>query len=398
MNLDNLILRFETIREPISTNELERRWKETRKLMCERSLDVLFIQSQGRYFGGYVRWFIDFPSELYPNTVIFPLEGGMTLITHGSPPLIRPPLWAVEGVDERINVLIVPTVSYFNAVDAEKVVEYVRAKKAKRIGIVGIGTMYASFYKCITQKLSELEIVDATDMIDEIKAVKSEEELRLIQKSATIQDLAMEFAIETVKPGKREVEIMSEIQHAIIDMGSEEQLIRVGSAPPGKAASHQLQHFQNRKVKPGDYILIMIEASGPGGYYTEIGRMIVLGKVPKELEDAWNVAKEVQKLTLKKIAPGANLQEIWSTHREFLKSQGYIPESRIYAHGQGYDIMERPLIRPEETMKLKAGMNLAIHPTAAKENVYAWICENYIVTKTGVSYSLHKTPQEIFCI
>jgi Xaa-Pro aminopeptidase len=49
-------------------------------------------------------------------------------------------------------------------------------------------------------------------------------------------------------------------------------------------------------------------------------------------------------------------------------------------------------------MKLQAGMNITVHPTVGSDRVWVWVCDNYLVTKTGVSECLHKTPKEIIRI
>jgi len=48
-------------------------------------------------------------------------------------------------------------------------------------------------------------------------------------------------------------------------------------------------------------------------------------------------------------------------------------------------------------MKIKEGMNIAVHPVVATPKATAILCDNYMVTKTGVSECLHKIPKEIFC-
>ncbi len=55
-------------------------------------------------------------------------------------------------------------------------------------------------------------------------------------------------------------------------------------------------------------------------------------------------------------------RDVAAAHDEFMTARGYGKEKRLYAHGQGYDLVERPLIREDETMALAAGMNLAVHP------------------------------------
>ena len=45
-----------------------------------------------------------------------------------------------------------------------------------------------------------------------------------------------------------------------------------------------------------------------------------------------------------------------------MRARSLPPELRLYCHGQGYDLVERPLIRADETLTLEAGMNIAVHP------------------------------------
>jgi hypothetical protein len=71
--------RSSAIRDPISTAELERRWRATRAAMGERNLDALVLQSSEDWMGGYTRWFTDTPAiNAYPRSVIFPRDGLMT--------------------------------------------------------------------------------------------------------------------------------------------------------------------------------------------------------------------------------------------------------------------------------------------------------------------------------
>jgi Xaa-Pro aminopeptidase len=60
--------------------------------------------------------------------------------------------------------------------------------------------------------------------------------------------------------------------------------------------------------------------------------------------------------------------------------------------------VERPSFDPNETMKIEAGMNIAVHPSVVSEKAFAFVCENYIVSESGVQECLHKTPQKIFVI
>ena len=63
---------------------------------------------------------------------------------------------------------------------------------------------------------------------------------------------------------------------------------------------------------------------------------------------------------------------------------------------RGADMVERPLIRHDETMRLKANMSLAVHPGYENAGLFAVICDNYIIEETGPSACLHQTEKRVF--
>ena len=108
------------------------------------------------------------------------------------------------------------------------------------------------------------------------------------------------------------------------------------------------------------------------------------------------MAKMAQMFTVDLIQPGVSPKYLFDANNDFLRSKGYAEETRIYAHGQGYDMVERPGMVAEETMKIQPRMFLAIHPAAVSGQLRAGICDNFLITETGEVERLHKTPQQIF--
>jgi Xaa-Pro aminopeptidase len=391
----------EIITESISTRELERRWKAVRERMKEERIDILVMQNDHEWTGGYVKWFTDIPARNGSSlTVIFPVDDEMTTITCGGKPPgdLGPPAWTMRGVKRRLTTPFFRSLIYSATYDAELAIEALRANKGGKIGIVGKGSMSAAFYECLRKGLPDMTFVEATDLVDPIKAVKSEEEIALIRKTVALQDAAMEYAKKVIRPGRRDFEIVADIIHRVTELGSEEQLVMGGSGPLGRPVPMQRRHFQNRMVGERDQFTLMVEVNGPGGMYAEIARVFFVGKVPAELQEAYLLGKEAQKVTLNLLKPGADPGEIWRANNEFLVKKGQLPETRLYAHGQGYDLVERPAIRDDEPMKLKAGMNITVHPIIGSDRVWVFVCDNYLITGSGVSECLHKTPQEIFSV
>lgn len=382
----------------ISTQELERRWTAVREKMKEERIDFLVMQNDNEWLGGYVKWFTDIPARNgYPLTVIFPVDDEMTTITCGGKPPgdLGPPAWTLRGVKKRLTAPYFRSLKYSNTYDAELAVDTLKVNQKAKIGIVAKGSMSAMFYEYLIKNLPGATFVDFTDAVDQIKAIKSDEEIGLIKKTAALQDEAIEYAKTVIRPGRKDFEIIADIVHKVTLLGSEEQLVIGGSGPLGKPVPMQKRHFQNRMVREGDQFTLMIEVNGPGGMYAEIGRVFFLGKAPSELKEAFELCKETQKVTLRLLKPGADPGDIWRANNEFLVKMGQLPETRLFAHGQGYDLVERPAIRDDEPMELQARMNITVHPVIGSDTIWVWVCDNYLITETGIQ-PLHKSPQEIF--
>jgi len=70
-------------------------------------------------------------------------------------------------------------------------------------------------------------------------------------------------------------------------------------------------------------------------------------------------------------------------------------EARLYCHGQGYDLVERPLVRSDEPMTIEKDMNIVVHPTYIHAGYLNWLCDNYLIGGNGPGDRLHQFPEEI---
>ncbi len=385
----------------VSERELERRWAAVRAAMKEKSLDVLVMQDTNEWLGGYVKWFTDVSARNgYPMTVLFPVDDLMTTVTSGGRPPgdMGPPAWQFRGVKERLSAPYFPSINYSTTYDADLLIDALKKSKKGKIGMVGQGRISYAFYDYLMRRMPEATFINATDLVDEIKAVKSAEEIELIKKTCALQDEVMTYAKTIVRPGRKVFEIVADVIHKATLLGSEEQLVLAGSGPLGRPATYQKRQHQNRTLKENEAFTLLIEVNGPGGMYAELGRIFFTGNVPAELSDAYRLCCEAQQVSLKLLKPGADTKTIWDANNEFLVGRSKVPETRLYAHGQGYDLVERPAIRDDEPMRLRANMNIVVHPAIGSDRLWVSVCDNYLVTESGASPRLHSLPQEIFSV
>lgn len=383
----------------ISRAELERRWASVRREMESQGIDVLVMQNSNEHNGGYVRWFTDVAARHgVPITVVFPRVGRMIVVTSG--PRGGRQMPADDGSDLFRGVAAVLTGPYGTAecttdeIDGRLAAGAIADHPHATIGIIGQGAIRWSFGECLRRSLPDSAFVNVSAMVDGIKAVKSAEEISLIERSAALQDEVWAEVLNIVKPGMREVDVASHAFAHAQRLGSTDGLILTGSAPLGTPAIKGHRHFQNRVLQKGDHFTMLIEVNGPGGYYTELGRTCVLGKASNELRDEFRIAVEAQAATTGKLRPGATPADIWHAHNAFMRNVGRPEEKRLFSHGQGYDLVERPSLRDDDPMALAADMNIVVHPTYRTTSVYSWVCDNYLIGAGGAR-RLHRSAQVI---
>lgn len=391
----------ERLHHPISTRELERRWAGVRTAMEERKIDVLLMQNNNDFMGGYVKYFTDMPATHgYPQTVIFPKDDSMTVIVQArfgeDQQLPLEGNWLRRGVKRVLGAPYFSSAHYTLAYDAELAAKALEPYPRATIGLVGRGTLPVSLMDRLRNgRSSNWKFVDATDMVDQIKVIKSEEEIAHIRRTAAVQDGAIEAAMKTVAPGKREIEIAAVAEHFVLDHGGEQGLFLCSSHAPREPAPWGYRHLQNRVLREGDMFTLLVESNGPGGFYTEISRTCVLGRAPQEMRDDFTVLLEARKFTLNLLKPGASCKDIWDSYNGFLRKHGKPEEQRLHCHGQGYDLVERPLVRFDEPMPIRKNMNITCHPTYLTDLAFNTICDNFLIGEHGVAERLHKYPENI---
>ena len=131
------------------------------------------------------------------------------------------------------------------------------------------------------------------------------------------------------------------------------------------------------------------------GDASELGRTCVLGKASAAIKEEFAFCLEARKFTLNLLRPGTPCKEIWDQYNAFMKKNKRPEEARLYCHGQGYDLVERPLIRNDEPLDIEADTNIVVHPTYVHRGIMSWVCDNWLIGKDGPGERIHKFPEMI---
>lgn len=390
----------ERVCTPVSNAELERRWSAARAKMRDAGIEALVVSGAQDWMNGYIRWFTGLPANNgYPRSVVFSAEGAMTLVEQGpfnGELKLDGKDTASRGIGKKLfTPSFIGAVAYTGGYDAELLAREIRKAGCRSVGLVCAVGMYHGIAGGLKEALKDTRFVDASDAVDLIKAVKSPEELELICRTAAMQDEVMRKVQEHLRPGMKDFEAAAYAQYIGQLNGSEQGIFLCSSAPAGKPARFMPRAQQARTMQKGDTFTLLVENNGPGGMFAELSRTFVLGKASQELVDALGTILEAQQNTLEHLKPGASCKDVFEAHNAYMRSRGLPEENRLHCHGQGYDMVERPLIRHDEPMTILENMNIVVHPGLMNERVFMTNTDNYIIGPNGPGKCIHRTPKKI---
>jgi Xaa-Pro aminopeptidase len=315
------------------------------------------------------------------------------LLVMGAP--VRGPLCgALPGVRRVLATPMFASAYYCREYEAELLVEALAPFAKGRIGLAGTYQLSAAILDYLRRELPDAQFVEASEIVDAVRMVKSAEEWELIERTAVLQDAAVDAAFDAVEPGKRDSEITAVAQRFILEGGGEQGLYLCASMPIGEPTLFQPRHFQNRVIRDGDYIALLVETNGPGGLWTELGRSCVVGSATPEMLEELDFVLKARRMCVEAMRPGVPAADVFEQYNAFMQDHGRPTEHRLHCHNQGYDLVERPLIRSDETATIEVDMNIACHPMYLGAGVFSTICDNYRIGHEG-NERLHRYPEKI---
>ena len=108
----------------------------------------------------------------------------------------------------------------------------------------------------------------------------ADEEFGLIEEVVRLGDLAFETFCEAVAPGRKEYEVLADVEHVLRFEGAEEVFFIVGS---GERPVNRFWDMADRTLEKGDAVIFCIEHCGSGGYWSQFIRTVTLGPAREEV-------------------------------------------------------------------------------------------------------------------
>jgi len=234
-----------------------------------------------------------------------------------------------------------------------------------------------------------IETADAQPVMMRARAIKTEDEIALLEHAARMVDAVYEEIYRTLRPGVREHEVVANAMRLLFELGSEQ--VEAINAVSGDRCNPHPHVFSDRLLAPGDQAFFDIIHSFMG-YRTCYYRTFNVGGVTHSQLDAYKQCREWLDSAIELVRPGATTDHIasmWPTAQEL----GFPDEQSCFGlqfgHGLGVGLYEAPMISRvhslDHPVEIQEGMVFALEtycPATDGESA-ARIEEEVIVTASG---------------
>jgi len=253
------------------------------------------------------------------------------------------------------------------------------------------------------------KITSATQFLNDMRMIKSSEELQLARHAGEVATAMMNAGREAISAGVPEFEVA----------------IATSEAGTRKAAHLLAHHYEDADMSPNTHFL-QIMASGEDIIKTHhrastrimqtgepvflcfcgmtnfhrfklgFDRTFWIGDAPEDQVAVYEVAVASQKAALAALRPGVTAESIHAEYAEVIQGAGYDYPFRC-GRSTGFSFLEAPQLVTGDTTIIQPGMVLAVDGSVSVDTFRAQVGDSVIITEDGWEFLTHhpKSVEEV---
>jgi Xaa-Pro aminopeptidase len=396
---------------PIPQDVWEDRIARCRQAMAEEDIDVLLVYSAGSPSGGYewARFFANYvdATPLWASEVFIaiPRDGDLTLWTTW-PLMVGRAREFSPVTDVRVIEVWAQAARERHGAIAPTLRQYLEdtgfAKSRIGFGHGGRGGGWMAstpeaVVRAVRDATSGGELVDASRLLWRLVRIKTDYDVEQLRRASEVNCEALGAALANVREGTSEAQILADkIVHAA-ELGAEFADFDHG----GVAVTHPqgLRPFfvTSYRFRRGD--MFMVDSwCRIGGFESDIGRGIVIGKPNERQQRCYEVTMEIAHAMETALRPGVTAQEMWAIKDSMAKKAGYEITIPLAGHSAGISRNEDPYFLPWETAVIEENMTVAIDVGIFDPPEACFIFEETYVVRADRNERLTPLTSELFVV
>lgn len=273
-------------------------------------------------------------------------------------------------------------------------------------GRIGVEEATPSRMKQIKLGAPDAEIVEADDLIEEMRWVKDEDELNVMRRSMYFTELSVQAGRDFVRSHGAVTE--DEMLKASADVVAEKMAAELndvvgvsidppfgGLVPFGKRSAFPHAVPSKDRLKRGDALIISYGAS-VGGYYVESERSFVIGKPTDYAKRLYEAMLAAHDAGIENMKEGAIAEEVDKMSLDRIRRAGFEKFLRHRTgHGIGLEGHEAPWIAEGDKTVLKQGMTFSCEPGVYDPNWGGFRHSDTIVVRKEKGEVLNQYPTRL---
>jgi Xaa-Pro dipeptidase len=260
---------------------------------------------------------------------------------------------------------------------------------------IGVNSTAPAFNILDIAEKTGIEFVNARPLFEEMRIIKSEDEIENLRISSSITDKVYEGLIKLTKPGVKEATLKEFLLSEMARLGGTRAWALVASG-----ANSSFPHYMGseRVIEEQDVILLDFGCAY-NNMCSDMSRMVFVGEVTDEQRAVYEVCRKATEAGQAACFEGAFIPDIDNAARKVIEDAGYgeFFVNRL-GHGIGYMGDEAPDIKQGNPRKLEKGMAFTIEPGINLPDKFGMRVENVIVITEKGAEILNKTTHDLVIV
>lgn len=375
-----------------TVEEYGQRLAAVRRRMAEQGLSALLVTDPANlnYLIGYNAW-----SFYTPQVLFVPAEGNMVFFTRAMDAngAFRTAWLSPDNIVGYPETYVHrPSIHPFDWVGSElRRRGLVSGAAGGQVGLDLDSHFFSpKAYLSLAKALPEWTLVDAFELVNWVRVVKSPAEIEQMRRAAVVCTQAMTAAVDAIEVGARQCDAAAAITQAQVagtpEIGGDYTAI-VPMLPTGEAADTPHLTWSEERFRNNEAVIVEL-AGAHNRYHVPMARTVMLGEAPAELAKLADAVADGINSVLDVVAAGVPASELARTWNSTLAKYGLQKPSRIgYSIGLAYppDWGERTIsLRVEDETVLQENMTFHLIGGMWLDHSGYELSESIRVTATGV--------------
>lgn len=206
----------------------------------------------------------------------------------------------------------------------------------------------------------EIQFTETSGVVENLRILKTPEEISYIQKAAYITDLAFDFIQTKIIKGVSEKDLSFELEFFLKKNADGVAFPPIVAFDKNAAIPHYLPN--NKEHITNNNLILMDFGAKVNGYCADMTRVIFFGTPKDRWVKVYETVLAAQKIALESLKTEIAASEPDGKAREYLKACNFPDYPHGLGHGVGLSIHEAPRLRKESMEILKENMVVTVEP------------------------------------